>query len=299
MARQVTRRRWRRPQRLTLEGPPVARREDLVVPDVLTLEPALAWHENRRRMAILLGAFLVLSIVEGGAIGAVVGRWWLGIPAGAGLALLWLVVAARFGDGWMRQALGAERARSALLWNALEGTVERSGIPAPELAVTKGPAPNAIALGLRRRWICVTTGAARLQRVEIEGLIAHEVAHLRDGDAALASAYVVLAGAPELTVRSAGAPGRLLTVLSVPLWPVAVGLRVLRNVVTPSDREHRADVAAALITRYPPGLRAALQAASVEHGSGKLRAADPFWFAPRTSTPGPDLARRAELVSEM
>lgn len=269
------------------------------MPDVLALEPDLAWHDNRRRMAIVLGAFVVLAAVEGGLIGFAAGALWLGPPLGAALAVLWILVGARFGDGWMREALGAERARSALLWNVLEGLVERSGLPSPELYVVRGPTPNAFAAGLRRRWVVVTTAAARMQRVEVEGLLAHEASHLRDGDAALASAFVLVAGAPELASRSGRAPGRILTLIGVPLWPVSFAMRALRGVVVRPDREHRADVAAALLTRYPPGVRAALRAAAGEQRPARLRTADPFWFAPRTSTAGPDLARRAELVGEM
>ncbi|MGH2758479.1 MAG: hypothetical protein ACRDKJ_02840, partial [Actinomycetota bacterium] len=126
----------------------------------------------------------------------------------------------------------------------------------------------------------------------LEGMLAHEVIHLRDGDAAVASLYLVLAGAPELLLRGAGWG----TVLAVPVWPAALLMRLGRRIAMPPDREHRADIAAAMLTRYPPGIVDALEAAGGRSWGFGL--ADGFWFVPRGT---PDEARRAraDLVGEM
>lgn len=292
-------RRWRAPKRLTLEGPPVARRKDLVVPDMLTLGSQEAWRENRERMAVLLVGFLVLGTAWGGLLGALAGSVWIGLPAGAGFGLAYLVVGARFGDGWMQQVLGAARPGPERARNLLRGVTSTAGVPAPELLVAPGETPNALALGLRRRWVVLTEGAATMERLELEAVLAHEVAHLRDGDAALASAFVLLAGAPELGLRGLRTGGGALALLSLPLWPVCVLLRLSSYVLFPAEREHRADVCGALLTRYPPGMHRLLLRATGEHGNSPLRASDPFWFAPRTIVSGPRIATRAERVAEM
>lgn len=284
---------------MTLEGPPVARRKDLVVPEVLALEPQEAWRENRGRMAVLLVAFLVLCAAWGALVGAYGGLAWAGAPAGAGLGLVYLVLGARYGDGWMRGVLGAGDTGPDRARNVLRGVTATAGVSAPELLVAPGEEPNALALGLRRRWVVITDGAAGLGRLELEGLLAHEVAHLRDGDGALASAFVLLAGAPELGTKALRSRGGPLALVALPLWPVCFLLRLAAYVLFPTDREHRADVCGALLTRYPPGMRRLLTRAAGEHENSSLRASDPFWFAPRTPVSGPSISERAERVAEM
>ena len=65
----------------------------------------------------------------------------------------------------------------------------------------------------------------------------------------------------------------------------------------PEDREVRADVAGALLTRYPPGVAEALREAGGD--PSPLRISDPFWFVPRSGGRGPEANRRAELLEEM
>lgn len=292
-------RRWRAPKRMTLEGPPVARRKDLVVPEVLTLESQDAWRENRGRMAVLLVAFLVLCAGWGGLVGLYGGFAWLAAPAASGLGFAYLVLGARYGDGWMQGVLGAEQPGAEREENVLRGVTATAGVPAPELVVAPGGEPNALALGLRRRWVVITDGAAGLDRLELEALLAHEVAHLRDGDGALAAAFVLLAGAPELGAKGLRSRAGPLAFVVLPLWPVCLLLRLAGYVLFPAEREHRADVCGALLTRYPPGMHRLLTRAAGEHENSPLRASDPFWFAPRRPVSGPGVAERAERVAEM
>lgn len=270
----------------------------MAVIEPMTLESNLAWQENRRRMAILLSAFIALAAVEGLLVGLPLGAWWVAAPA-AGLALVYLFVGARFGDGWMRRVLRVEPVSAPSAINLLEGLCREAGIPVPQLVTAAGDAPNALSLGLRRRWLAVTSAALQMNRIELQALLAHEVAHLRDGDAALASAYVLITGAPELCAKALPAPGGFLALLSVPLWPACLIVRTLRRMVFSVDREKRADVVAALLTRYPPGLRRVLQAAAVEQSDSRLRTSDDFWLAPRRPEGGDGLRARAEILSEM
>lgn len=270
-----------------------------MVPDILTLEPDLAWHENRSRMAGLLVAFLALAALEGLVVGLLADAVLVALPVAVILALGYLASGVRYGDTWIQAALAASPDAPPAAKNLLEGTCAAAGLSPPALFVGPGEAPNALALGLGRRWILLTPGATRLGRLELEAMLAHEVAHLRDGDGALASAFVYLSGAPELALRALHSPRGFLAFLSLPLWPVSLVIRAARPLLFGPVREHRADVVGALMTRYPPGMRGALAAAGVEQGAARLRLTDHFWFAPRTPVAGPDMAERLQLVAEM
>ncbi|MGH9073262.1 MAG: M48 family metalloprotease, partial [Acidimicrobiales bacterium] len=131
--------------------------------------------------------------------------------------------------------------------NLLDGLCVAAGVAKPEVLVVVDDAPNAlvVANNQRRGALVVTTGLVEgLSRIELEGVLAHELSHLESGDALPA------------------------TVAVAALWPlVAVFPRaasLLERLAGP-DREERADAAAASLTRYPPGLAQAL--AAVQQGA--------------------------------
>ncbi len=291
--RRFGKRRWRRPERMTLDGPPVARRKDLGVSEPLPLEPELARKASRRHLEVLLVAFALLCAVEGVLIGVVLGHPVIGTVAALVCGALYFLVAREFGDSWIVKALRAvpvERTRALRLASSEAKT---AGIPAPRVLVAPGDVPNALSFALRRRWVVTTQACETLDELALEGLLAHEVVHLRDGEATVASLFVVLAGGPDLLMRGAGPAA----VLSLPLWPVALVLRLLASRIRPDDVEHRADIAAALLTRYPPGIETALRSSGGPSGGVKLL--DPFWFVARDTARAADAERRAELVAEM
>jgi hypothetical protein len=84
--------------------------------------------------------------------------------------------------------------------------------------------------------------------------------------------------------------------LAIPLWPVALAMRLGRRIAIPPDREHRADIAAAMLTRYPPGIVDALETGG--GGASGLGLADAFWFVPRNAS-DEQIQARADLVGEM
>jgi heat shock protein HtpX len=299
MAQQFRKRRWRRPERLTLEHPPVVRRKDLGASEPVVIEPDLARKASRRRIEILLVAFVVLCALEGFAIGLLFDAPVAGPAIGAGYAVFYFFLGREFGDGWLVRACKAKpldsvsTEGSARIARLVAGEARGAAIPAPRLLVAPGSVANAFSFALRRRWLVVTEGTDAGDELVLEGMFAHEVIHLRDGDASVAGLFVILAGAPELVVRGAG----LLALLSIPIWPVSLAMRMTAGVAMPEDREVRADVAGALLTRYPPGVAEALREAG--GGPSPLRVSDPFWFVHRSGGRGPDADRRAELLEEM
>lgn len=290
-----TRRRWRRPERMTLEHPPVMRRKDIGVPTQLMLEPDLARRASRRRLETLLLVFLGLCAVEGLVVALLTGVWVL-LPAVLGLGVLYFFVGRERGDAWLERAFGTRGEPSVRLRRLVVTEARRAGVPEPEVLVGPGAEPNALALSLRRRALVVTAGSEEVDDVVLEGMIAHEIVHLRDGEATAASLYLIFSAAPQLLLRGAG----VALVLAVPLWPVCAAMRLARTLAAPADREHRADVAGALLTRYPPGVAEALR-----HAGGTtcgLAPADELWFVPRGGSREEAVAaagRRAALVAEM
>jgi heat shock protein HtpX len=177
------------------------------------------------------------------------------LAVGAALLLAWIVIAAvtwsRASSSLLSQLggtdpagavsaghisdLGAER-----LADLAEGMCAALGLPMPELRVLADAVPNAIAVGRRHddAALVVTSGlVASLDRIELEAVVAHELAHVKRLDVAAAA----------LAATGVGRAFSALTGERGTIWLVG------------SDREIRADLAAVATTRYPPGLIAALE----------------------------------------
>lgn len=239
---------------------------------------------NRRRTALLL----IGAIVFLGLVGYAIGRLTGGGSAGLVLALL---VAALMSLGSYyagdRIVLASVRARAVSaeeeprLHNVVEGLAIAAGIPKPRVFVVPERAPNAFATGRdpEHASIAVTQGLLEtMTRVELEGVIAHEMAHILDRDILVGTVVATLVGAAvllsEFFMRAwwwgglgrrrgderGGGPvelvlfglGLLLLVLA-PIVGQIIRLAVSRN------REFLADAQGALFTRYPPGLASALR----------------------------------------
>ncbi len=154
-----------------------------------------------------------------------------------------------------------------------------TGIPKPRLYVIDDPAPNAFATGRdpKHAVVCVTTGLLeRLERVELEGVIAHELSHVKNYDILFASLVAVLVGTLALIsdwiMRSfwwGGISRRdddergnrspiffvlfILVLIITPIIATIIQLAISRR------REFIADASGVLITRYPEGLARALE----------------------------------------
>ncbi|MEN6561622.1 MAG: M48 family metallopeptidase [Acidobacteriota bacterium] len=212
-----------------------------------------------------------------------------------GLALAMLIAMGSAAVGYYssdRIVLGISRARPATkeefpyLYNVVEGLAIAAGMPAPKCYVIDDTAPNAFAAGRKPETavICVTTGLlAKLNRVELEGVVAHEMSHIRNYDVRLQTLVVVMAGVVALLSDwmlrsfwwgggrrrgrsrsgSGGAEGILvlvglaLAILS-PLIATIIQLAVSRK------REFLADANGAMLTRYPAGLASALRKISAD-----------------------------------
>ena len=204
----------------------------------------------------------------------------------------------------------ADPATSARLHNLVDGLCSSAGLPPPRLFVVDDPAPNAFATGRdpHHASVAVTTGLLeRLDRVELEGVLAHELSSIKAHDTLVPTLAVTLVcGAPllaGLALRAgpgSGADGSgrgpraaaLRALAAVLLLPAPIVARVLRALV---DRERLAlaDAAAAALPRYPPGLASGLETLR-SRGAGveaALLATAHLWIADPVPAAGAPTAR--------
>ena len=237
---------------------------------------------NKRRSAALIVAFVLVLTLVGMAFGFLIGNGIVGtviaLVASGGIA---------FASYWKADAiaLAASRARPAdpqqyqRLHNLVEGLCIASGLPKPRVYVIDDPAPNAFATGRdpKHAAIAVTSGLLeKMNRVELEGVVAHELSHIKNYDILVSTLAVTLVGAVALLSnlairmmwwnggrerrdgdhRDGGNPLALIGFVFLILSPIAA--KAMQAAVS-RRRETLADVSACQMTRYPPGLISALE----------------------------------------
>jgi heat shock protein HtpX len=239
---------------------------------------------NKRKTALLF----VLAILLLGAVGYAVGLLTQSGVVGLVIALIVAVglsaASYLYGD---RVVLASTRAKEVTkqeaprLHNLVEGLAIAAGVPKPRVWIVPEAAPNAFATGRNpeHSHIAVTRGLLEtMNRVELEGVLGHEMAHVVDRDILLGTVVATLVGAvvliAEFSMRmwwwggfrgrrgsDAGggaasalifAAGLVLLVLA-PIFGQLIRLAVSRN------REYLADAQGSMFTRYPPGLVGALK----------------------------------------
>lgn len=192
------------------------------------------------------------------------------------------------------------------LYNAVENLSITAGLPMPRVYVMDETAPNAFATGRNKEHavVCVTTGLlATLNKTELEGVIAHELAHIGNRDILLMTVVVVLVGFITMIAdlffrmnfhggrdRDSKAGGVMLVIGLVlmilsPIVATVIQLAVSRR------REFLADATGAMLTRYPEGLATALIKISASdipmqkanHATAHLFISEPFKTGRRAS----------------
>jgi heat shock protein HtpX len=233
---------------------------------------------NKRKSIALLFGFLVLY----GALGWVLSLWFgsAALFVAIGVAIVMLFVNLFAGDDLITTVAGArqvERKEDAPeLWRMVENLAITAGLPMPRLYIVHDESPNAFAAGRspKQAIVAVTTGLLeRLDEEELEGVLAHEMSHIRNYDVRLMTWAAVLAGSIALLAsvftramwfgggdRRDNNPIVLIAVIAgLVLAPVAA---ILIQLAISRRREFVADASAAELTRYPQGLAAALGAIS-------------------------------------
>lgn len=288
----------------------------IAMPTASSSPPAMLLAEQVRRnrrawlleVALVTAALAVLGLLLGAVLALAAGSGVaLGIGLGAGLAAAVLVtnLAPALGEQLALQRVAArpvDPERQPRLYNLTAGLCELAELPVPRLYVVDSPAVNAFAAGRdpARSAVVVTGGLLdALSRVELEGVVAHELAHVRNHGARLAAAAVILGGLPGL-LRERGGGGLLAAAASL-LAP----LSLLLPLGAPPRRLFDADQSGAYLTRYPPGLVGALRKLAAAAGPLPGRPGlDHLWLvAPEPPAPGvpthPPLEERIAALREL
>jgi heat shock protein HtpX len=241
---------------------------------------------NRRRSTLLV----ILMAVILAALGYVFGEYLLEGQGWAGLAIalaIWAVmtlITYSAGDSALlslAQARRIEKQHHPVLFNVVEEMCIAAGIAKmPAIYIIDDPAPNAFATGrdTERASIAVTSGLLeRLNRDELQGVVAHELAHVKNRDVLYMTTLTIMVGTIAILAgmarrmlwfrggrrrTSSGGGGQAELIIAV----VAIALMILAPIIaqllyfaSSRRREYIADGCSALFTRYPEGLASALE----------------------------------------
>jgi heat shock protein HtpX len=241
--------------------------------------------QNKRRSILLILGFVGLVLAVGAALNLLIG----GGPVFMIVALVIAGGSAAF-SYWKSDAIAlrVSRARPASveeygrLHNIVEGLCIAGGLPKPRLYIVDDPSPNAFATGRdpKHAAVAVTTGLLeKLNRVELEGVIAHELSHIKNYDILVSTLAVTMVGviaiAADLGIRfmwfgmgrsrnnsndnQGGGLGVILALFGFALLILSPLIGRAMQAAVSRRRETLADVSGVELTRYPPGLISALE----------------------------------------
>jgi heat shock protein HtpX len=233
---------------------------------------------NKRNSVIVIIGFLLVWLAAGliigwladGQGGAVAGAIILGL-LGVGAALY----AYYLGSATVLSAMGARPAdpqQYQQLHNIVQALSIGSGLPLPKVYVIDDPSPNAFATGRdpNHAAVTVTTGLLQMMtREELEGVLAHEMSHIRNYDVRLLLVVTTMIGMAALIsgvfwnsvgrMRMRGQGALVVLAIGVIFTLIAAVVGPLMQLALSRQRESLADVSGVELTRNPTGLISALQ----------------------------------------
>jgi heat shock protein HtpX len=242
---------------------------------------------NKRRSWLIIAGFVLFVGLVAFAFNYFIG----GGPIGFLVALA-ITLVTSFGAYWKSDAVALRMSRArpapveefARLHNIVEGLCIASGLPKPRLYVVDDPAPNAFATGRnpRNAAVAVTTGLLeKMNRIELEGVLAHELSHVKNYDILVSTIAVTMVGVVALLADMAGrmmwwGGGRsshsdydddnrggggfaFVAVIGFVLLALSPVVATLMHRAVSRRRETLADMSGVEMTRYPPGLISALE----------------------------------------
>jgi len=226
----------------------------------------------------------------------IIGLGWVVSYIANAPAILWIAaivsILMSIGSYWysdkivlgMTGAKPIEKRDNPELYRIVENLCITAGPPVPRIYILQDPQPNAFATGRdpQHAVVAVTTGLlSRLERTELEGVIAHELSHIGNRDILISTIVVVLTGVVVLAVdfffrlsfrggfrsrndRGSGQTQVVIMLLGLVFLILAPILAQLMQFAISRKREFLADASGALLTRYPEGLARALEKISAD-----------------------------------
>ncbi|MFP4038882.1 MAG: M48 family metallopeptidase [Candidatus Nanohaloarchaea archaeon] len=287
----------------------------------MMLEDQIKWNKRKSYALLFTVPLILLAVIYvSGMVFVPRASPFLILAAGSGISVLYVLFSYFKSDEMILSVVGAEKADEQeyrQLYDLMEGLTISSGMPMPELYIQKKDQINAFATGRKPEdgKVCVTEGALeKLDKDELEGVLAHELAHIKNQDIMFMTVAVALIGVisilSELLLHSMffGAND------DTPPWAIAVGLALailapisarMVQLAMSRKREFLADASGAEMTRYPEGLASALEKINQESEKMKVNKSvshlyfsNPFksrsWFSTH-----PPTEKRIERLREM
>lgn len=285
---------------------------------------------NKRKTALIILLFIVFILAIGWVIGEYIRDPVAAIGVALAIALFQTAISYYAGDKvaiWTSGARPASREEAMQLHRQIENLAITAGIPKPKIFLINDPAINAFATGRdpKHASVAVTTGAIeKLEDEELEGVLAHELSHVKNYDIRVMTLVILLVGTIALLadmffrMRWLGVGGSrddrdrggnplmivgLVLIILSPIIARLISLAVSRK------REYLADASGALLTRFPDGLARALEKikadgrplARASNATAHLYISNPFSGRRLTTffSTHPPLEERIKLLKQM
>jgi heat shock protein HtpX len=246
--------------------------------------------KNKWKSVFLIAFFAALVVVVGSVFSYMFELGFVGPIAAFAIVIVMTATSYWYSDRIvlsMSRARPVDKTTEPYLYNTVEGLSIAAGLPMPKAYVIDDPAPNAFATGRnpQNAAIAVTTGLMeKLDRLELEGVVAHELAHVKNYDTLVQTLAAVMAGTIVLIAdwmlraffwgggRRRGGGNVIVIAIGLGLMVLAPIFATVIQMAISRNREYLADANGALLTRYPQGLADALRKISADNN--KLRAAN-------------------------
>lgn len=237
-------------------------------------------HANKNRTLLIMVFFTLFISTVAFVIGKISGYGW----SWAGIALIISGVTSLSSYYWgdklvlnLSHAQPADKNKDFDLYTVTENLAIAAGIPKPKVYIIEDSAPNAFATGRspQNASICVTRGLiGKLKRRELEGVIAHELSHIRNFDTRLLAIVTVLVGTLAFLSdwfartlwwggrrdrENRDSVGAVVYLIGIVLAIIAPFIATLIQLAISRRREFLADASGVLLTRNPPALAQALE----------------------------------------
>lgn len=287
---------------------------------------------NKRRTVILIAIFIAVVLGLGYLYDYLYGTGYgYGGLVMAGLISGLMTLTSYFAGDKLALAVSGAKAitkeQNAYLYRIVENLCISQGLPMPKLHLIEDPAINAFATGRdpKHASIAVTTGALeKLENEELEGVLAHELSHVKNYDIRVMTIVIVLVGIVSLlsqwVFRMHAFGGRdnrdrgvhpIFLIIGIALMILAPLVAELIKLAVSRRREYLADASGALITRFPEGLARALEKIGAQktplrranEATAHLYIANPFgasrkWLTTAFST-HPPIQDRIKVLRQM
>lgn len=255
----------------------------------MMLEDQITWNRRKSYLLLFFVPLILLALIfVFGQIFVPRASPFLILAVGSGISVLYVIFSYFKSDEMILSVVGAEKAdknQYKQLYDLMEGLTISSGMEMPELYVQDKEGINAFATGRKPEdgKVCVTKGALKkLEKDELEGVLAHELSHIKNYDILFMTVAVALIGVisilSELMLHSMYFGGDR----DQPPWMIVAGLVLailapisarMVQLAMSRKREYLADASGAEMTRYPEGLASALEKIQEENSNMKVNKA--------------------------